>query len=88
MRKQIESPNKEIDLHLSVPSVQNSNTLMNHQYTEAKRIVNNRMKGGKLQMAQLRQKQQLKTQAINSQNMRGYMQMNNIFFDEDYMGVS
>lgn len=46
------------------------------------------MKGGKLQMAQLRQKQQLKTQAINSQNMRGYMQMNNIFFDEDYMGVS
>lgn len=88
MRKQIESPNKEIDLRLSVPSVQNSNTLINHQYTEAKIIVNNRMKGGKLQMAQLRQKQQLKTQAINSQNMRGYMQMNNIFFDEDYMGVS
>lgn len=41
------------------------------------------MKGGKIQLSQYRQKQQLKTQAVNNQNVRGYIHMNQIFYEED-----
>lgn len=81
MRRSQPAFNEDSDLRILIPSGQK--TQLSQSYSEAKRVVNNKMKGGKIQLSQYRQKQQLKTQAVNNQNVRGYIHMNQIFYEED-----